>query len=348
MARRIPGVQASLVTDYASLKKTLDVWLDDSALVAETRRFLNSHPASKRSGLGDAQIANWKRPNRRMPASFVEGAALYHCATPNLAPPVRMEAETFWQVFIVHDRKDQQTGMDCTILRYWQRVQWHDDDTSRLTHTAHRSIGEGGGATPEPRSLPNDDAGFEWDPEDDGSVSVSWKIGREPRDCGYALHFPAAIMIDEDHPDAVGGCPTIPVRAAHVLTFVPRSVADRQRKSPGNPRGIPSAIATLPSGNPARLMETYLGIREKKGAKGDFSRLGPWFEEGPQVTQVKEWSHFDLLPNPILEDQCFKSAENSARQNHFRVYATQYEKPSPFLTYFMVFDRLLPDNSKDE
>ncbi len=320
-----------MVTDETNLRSTLKDWLRNSALVAETRNFLKSGPSSNRSGLGDAQLANWK--TRGLPTSFVEGAALYHCAARRQW--IGIEADTFWQVFIVHDVKDQE-NMDCSVFRYWQGVRDLRDtaDNTHLTHHAFRSntVKKKSNA----RSLPEGDLNFRTDPEDDGVVFVSWEIGPEPRDCGYALRF--SDVIAKVGPDAVGGYPGIPVSSARMLTFLPPSIRQRQQKPLGNPRAIPSAIATLLTGNPARVIDDYLGIRKKEGFKGNYYRLGVWFQEGPQVTQVtqvKELFQSDLLPKAIREDSGFNSA--FSYQAPFEIFATQDNEPWPFLHYFMVF-----------
>ena len=279
--------EIAVISNKSDLTSALNGWLASSIILDRTRKLLKSGaPSTERSGLSDGQIANWKR--RGLPESILEGAALYHCAKDrnlhlDTAKRLGIEADTFWQVFIVHAAEnDDQLKLDCTILRYWQGVRALRG-TVYLTHTAHRSAGEGA-SDDKPRSLVEGDCGFDPGDDDDGGVFVSWEVeaGREPRDHGYAVRF--SRVMEREHEEALGGSPTIPVATAHLLAFLPREVLDHQRRKrlPSNPRGRPIAFSTLLHGDPTRVIESYLGIR-KSPANGDFRRLGPWFKEGPLV-----------------------------------------------------------------
>ena len=380
-----------MITDPASLTSTLEEWLDDGDVLTETRRFLKSGSRSGRSGLGDGQIANWRR--RGLPSSFVEGAALYHFGQARRvrgvdpSQEVGIEGDAFWQVFIVHDAaNNRQEWLDCTILRQWQGVRsLHPGDTTWLTHPAYRSTGKNrtndepetddgkngknGKAEEEEKDKTSVESLLEGDPrfrkvqDDDGTVVVSWEIDRESLDYGYIAHFPMAIR--NDHVEAVGGCPSIPIRSANLLAFLPRKYFDeRQMRLPSNPRGIPGAFATLLNGDPVRVMESYLGIHKEDGAKisaagptedrtqkpsvtkRDFShhfrRLGPWFHE---VSNVEAGFGSRRPPPSIRTHDFFKEAERIAQEGGYRAFATHVDVPRPFLTYFMVFGSSPNDRS---
>ena len=361
-----------MITDYSALKRKLLEWINDGDVLAESRKFLRSDESSERSGLGDGQIANWRR--RGLPSSFVEGAALYHCGQPrksaqdDLARRVGMKAEAFWQVFVVEDAGKEQEWLDCTILRQWQGVRCLDlRDTTLLTHTAHRSTRKhdkernaadaGGRKDPEDRkteslvdSLVDQDPCFRRDPEDDSSdddsVVVSWEVDPARSDYGYVARFPTAIK--NNHSEAVGGYPSIPVQSSTMVTFLPpRLIAQMQR--PDNPKGIPKSFATLLDGDPVRAMEGFLGIVKEKGGAGatsdaegdstgdvgDFQRhlrrLGSWFREESQVRRALPSLS---LPKPILEHEIFRREDRPDMRNAF---VTHIVEPYPFLRYFTIF-----------
>ena len=322
-----------MIADSADLVRALSSWIDDGGILSDTRKFLKSGPSSPRSGLGDGQIQNWRRRGGRLPSSFIEGAALYHCAQARSvqlhpAKEIGIAGDSFWQVFVVHNAvDDNQQMVDCTILRYWHGVRARG--TTYFAHTAYRSTGETA-VKDDVCPLPKDDSSFERHFDHDGTVLVSWQIDREPRDLGYVAHFPGAIR--NNHAEAVGGSPTIPVGAVHLLVFLPRSVIDRQRQGhlPSNPRGIPTAFATLLNGNPVHVMESYLESHTRLG----FLRLGPWFREGPLV---EFWHGSHRLPQPIREHKSFESAQNSVHEGDCEAFVANVDDPLPFLTYFMVF-----------
>ena len=95
-----------MISNKSDLTSALNGWLASSIILDRTRKLLKSGaPSTERSGLSDGQIANWKR--RGLPESILEGAALYHCAKDrnlhlDTAKRLGIEADTFWQVFIVH------------------------------------------------------------------------------------------------------------------------------------------------------------------------------------------------------------------------------------------------------
>ena len=329
-----------IVNDNTELRLALSRWLKDSAILAETRRFLKSSGASGgRSGLGDAQLANWRRRGH-LPDSFVEGAALYHCAQAkggqvDPAQRIGIEADAFWQIFIVHETSEPgQTKLDCTILRYWKGVR-STRGTNWLTHVSYCSTGgRNRKDKADVRSLIDEDDNLRVEDEEDGAVVTSWKVGPRPRDYGYRAHFPRTIANNQI--EAVGGCPTIPMDAAHMVAFLPRRILDRQKRMT---RGTPSACATLLNGNPVRIMERYLGLGETP-ARGneDFERrlrrLGPWFEFGPMV---EPWHGPVGLPKAVQDDKAFQEAGKDAQAGSCEAFATHTENPLPFLTYFIVF-----------
>ena len=267
----------------SDLEDNLWNWLDKgSPELVDTRRLLGPDLTGKRSGLGDGQIANWRR-RKRLPDTFVEGAALYHCAqarTGTLDPAARtgIRGDSFWQAFVVAGGDGPK--LDCTILRLWTGVRaLHDNRPGYLTHVAHRSTDQ---ATEErePEELGRKHASFERRFEYGGGVFVSWKVGREPRDYGYELEFPNSIVNNSN--EAVGGLSVIHVDAVHMLVFLPQRVVERlmDMRIPGNPFGLPGSFSTLLHGDGVQVMESYLGIRRNPGT-GDYRRLGPWFRAGP-------------------------------------------------------------------
>lgn len=343
-----------MIDNRRTLTDALRIWLEEGDVLADARKLLNAGPSSKRSGLGDGQIANWKRGDR-LPDTFVEGAALYHCAQarrPLIDPEdIGLTGSSYWQVFVVgNPEHDNQPVLDCAILRYWQDVRALED-TGYLTHVASRSIDptaaedeprvstDGAGAKDKKRAQPKvvelGRKGANFDPqfEDDGSLFVSWEIDRTPRDHGYAVTFPKSIV--NNHDELVGGHSVVPVGSAHLLVFLPQSAVNRlaDRGLPGNPHGLPGAFATLLHGSPARVMERYLGIVES-GAKRDFRRLGPWFRVIPEVEQGSG-SH--PLPPDISRDEVYKKASEWVEAGKFRLYSIHVDKPESFLTYALVF-----------
>ena len=328
-----------MATNNDEFTNTLNKWLNDSAILADTRKFLKSGQDSTRSGgITDGQRANWRR--RGLPNTFVEGAALYHCAQakyvqPTAAQGSAIEGGAFWQVFVVHAPEvDDQPMLDCTVLRCWQGLRAHHRGTDWFAHTATRSIGTPP-AKADVRPLVKDDS-FRPVPQDDGTVIMSWEIGLEPRDQGYHAHFPGSLANGRE--DAVGGCPTIPVASGHLLVYLPQSLLRRQREMrlPGNPRGIPIAFSTfLNGGNPARIMESYLGVRGTRPTEEAFRRLASWFDEGPLVEEWRQDTH--RVPQLIRQHEAFQTAENLAHEGKYEAYATHIDAPRPFLSHFMVF-----------
>ena len=310
------------------------------------------------AGLGDSQIANWWRRHGepRLPETFVEGAALYHCARGSLFDPVehtRSKADSFWHIFFVRgdddDENDSQPRLHCGILRYWENAR-SVGGADHLTHIALRSIDKavakkkpratvsekpekGGESKPELRQLGRSGAGFDPKYDPDGSLFTSWTIDSEPHDYGYAVDFPNAIKNNSD--EAVGGSLAIPVGVAHQLVFLPKRAVVRLANMglPGNPLGLPSAFSLLPGGNPVLLMESYLGIRNSD-MKGDFRRLGPWFKQGPQVM---EGTGPTRPPKAIREDDLYRKAMRYVQEGRSLAFSTHIEIPPPFLSYFMVF-----------
>ena len=344
------------------LEEGLWRWLDKSSgRLADAREFLGSGSAGARRGLGDSQIANWRRRHgeRRLPETFVEGAALYHCARGGLFDSVEhtgIRADSFWHIFFVRggddDENDSQPRLNCGILRYWENAR-SLRGADHLTHFALRSIDEAAAkkeprATagekpekfdknkPEPRQLGRPDAGFDPKYDPDGSLFTSWTIADDPHDYGYAVDFPNAIKNDSD--EAVGGSLAIPVGVAHQLVFLPKRAVTRlvDLRLAGNPRGLPSAFSLLPGGNPVLLMESYFGIRDHgdHGIKGDSRRLGHWFKQGPQVV---EGTGSTRLPQAIREDPLYKEAERYVQEGRCVAFSTRIADPPPFLSYFMVF-----------
>ena len=342
-----------MVANSADLTKTLNRLLDNPAAVADTRKFLKSDSGSERSGLGDGQVANWRRRGR-LPDTFVEGAALYHCGYHekvssdqyDLVQRIGIKGDTFWQVFVVQDSKDHNPRkLDITILRHWQGVR-SLRGTTHLIHTAHRSIEKSAGKKKRKSdvgSLKEHDPSFKEDFDDDGTAVVSWEIGRLPDDHGYEADFPNAL--EKYNVESAGGYPAIPVDTAYVLIFLPRSVFESQpiESLPSNPRGLPTAISTHVMGNPVNVMESFLGIGKVPTSKA-FRRVELWFQEEQQVVRWLPNSHdsddshdFPDVPPLIREHGTFKNAVKSVHEGGHRAFATQVEKPLPFLFYFMVF-----------
>ncbi len=335
-----------MVNDKAEFLRSLDRWLEDRSILAETRKFLNLEPLGKRSGLGDGQIANWRRRGR-LPGTFVEGAALYRCARPassiqkeQWAERMGIEGDAFWQIFIVYEEVDPtQPALDVCALQYWQGVRALRG-VAHLTQAAYRSrwTKEDGQnddvSLSDVRSLPGEDESFKLEAEEDGALFASWDVGSAPRDCGFVVYFPGAIKNHQS--EAVGGTPRIPVDVAHTVTFLPRTILERVREKrlPSNPKGVPSAFAALLDHNPGRVMEDYLGLRDKPETRGNFRRLGPWFKEGPQV---ERWEGAHYLPPSIRKDESFQRAESALRAGEYEAFATHIDNPEPFLRQMMVF-----------
>ena len=339
-----------MITDNDELMSALNNWIKDHAILEDTRKFLRagSGQGAKRSGaLGDGQIANWRR-RESLPEAFVQGAALYHCAHARNAPlPAAgqkamarqnaIEGDEFWQVFILDPAKDDKQPMiGCTILRAFQGIRAHHRGTSDwFTHAAYRSAAKTAESAKQdvPRALVEDDS-FRRIPDADGAVVVSWRIGAEPRDQGYQVSFPNSIA--KNRPEAVGGCPTIPVASSHLLAYFPRSLRDRHRemRQPSNPLSIPSVISLLPVGNPVRVMESYLGIHDIP-TEEDFLRIAPWFQQEPLAEPWKHDSH--RVPQLIREHEAFKEAEGWVHEDKYEAFATHVDAPLPFLSYFMIF-----------
>ena len=344
-----------MIDSRRELTDALWIWLQGGDVLAEARRILNAGRNSKRSGLGDGQIANWRR-GKSLPDTFVEGAALFCCGQaerPLIDPEdTGLTGSSFWQVFVVGDPKQgNQPDLDCAILRYWQDVRALGD-VRYLTHGAARSIDpsaakdEARAGTVAARAEEKKRAGpkvvelakrkgaeFDHQYEADGSLFVCWQIDRVPRNHGYAVTFPKSIA--NDHDELVGGSSEIAVGSMHLLVFLPKRAVDRlaARGLPGNPHGLPGAFATMLRGSPARVMERYLGILES-GVKGDFRRLGPWFRVIPEVEQGAG-SH--PLPPEIGKHDIYEKASEWVEAGDYRLFSVHVDKPLPFLTYAVVF-----------
>ena len=143
------------------------------------------------------------------------------------------------------------------------------------------------------------------------------------------------------HDEAVGGETAIAVRSAHQLIFLPTGSIDRLRslRLPGNPEGWPSAFSTLPAGDPVRVMEGYLRLREdeedRDGEERDYlRRLGHWFRQGPAV-QKGIGRHEP--PEALRERKLYKKAMQFVDEGRGQVFSTHIDKPVPFLRYVLVF-----------
>ena len=358
-----------MIANIDEFVDTLRKWLDDSSILADTRRFLESGQGDKLPGaITDSQRANWRRKGRGLPGAFVQGAALCYRAQPGTAQPsaahrCAIEGGPFWQLMIVHalDRVDQEM-MDCSILRLWHGLRTIRRSAEWFAHTALRSTeksdenskkaeppveedcpgtGKTDGWLGDPKEWPEkveplvEDDSFR--PHGDGAVVrgdgyvvPSWAVGREPRDQGYAVHFRAAIT--NHRVEAVGGYPHVPVTSGHLLAYLPRSALDR--KLPSNPRGVPTAFSAFLHGDPAGQMEEYLGIHKSPSEK-DFRRIAAWYNEGPQVA---EWSQgVDGVPKLIRQHAFFEHAEDCVRRGTHQAFVTHINSPDPFLSHFMVF-----------
>ena len=312
-------------------------------MLAAARGFLGS-----RSGLSEGQIGNWRRRESGMPDTFVEGAALYHSAQSfkNLVDPAEytgIEADRFWQIFFVRfveddtqpGRNDSQPRLHCGILRYWENVRSLQGDRY-LSHVALRSFDE---RKPPATPLGRTETAFYPEYDNDSSLLVSWKIDPEPHDCGYEVDFPDAIR--NNHDEAVGGDTAIAVRSAHQLVFLPTGSIERLRnlRLPGNPEGWPSAFSTLPAGDPVRVMEGYLRLREDGGGRDGeerdyFRRLGPWFRQGPAV---RKGIGRHEPPEALRERELYEEAMRHVDEGRSQVFSTRIDKPVPFLRYILAF-----------
>ena len=330
-----------MVANIDEFADTLEQWLDDGGILADTRRFLESGEDSERpGGITDSQRANWRR--RGLPGAFVQGAALcYRAQSGTTRPPAAhrgpIEGGPYWQVIVVHapERVDQEM-LDCSILRLWHDLRALDRGSDWFTHIMSRSKGGKPDENPEGVEPLVEDDSFQCVPFGEDVTLVSWDVGREPRDQGYASHLRAAIA--NDRVEAVGGHPGISVTSGHLLAFLPRSVLDR--KLPSNPRGVPTAFSALLFGdNPARLMERYLGIHENPTEK-DFRRIASWYEEGPQVGEWLQGAHG--VPELIRRHPFFEDAEDRVRKGTHQAFVTHIDDPSPFLSHFMVFGSRRP------
>ena len=336
-----------MVRSRDELEESLWVWLDGSGgELADARNFLGSGSTGVRRGLSDSQIANWRHRHgeRRLPNTFIEGAALYHCARGGLFDSVKysgIKADSFWHIYFVRggddDPNDSQPRLNCAIIRYWENVRSLGNAT-HLTHFALRSIDKDNAKDenkPEPQPLGrwSDPPGFDPQYDSDGSLFASWDIDGEPHDYGYAVDFPNAIANDGD--EAVGGTLAIPVGVAHQLVFLPKRAVERLANMGliGNPLGLPSAFSLLPGGNPVQQMESYLGVR-KHGAKGDARRLGPWFRQWPQVV---EGIGSTRPPKAIRKNGFYDQAVRYVQEGRCVAFSTRGDVPPPFLSYLMVF-----------
>src|SRR5262245_16667443 len=112
------------MSDYSreDLLRDIAAWLRDDNVLTRTRSFLGGH------GLNEVKIANWNRPKREIPETFIEGAALNYCARAEVldaktAERTRLKAREYWQVFAVSAMRDRDGNHDCTVFRYWTGVQ---------------------------------------------------------------------------------------------------------------------------------------------------------------------------------------------------------------------------------
>ena len=351
-----------MIDSREALTDALWHWLEQSDTLTEARRFLSQDPTSKRSGLGDGQIANWRR-KKTLPDTFLEGAALYHCALaekPLIDPEeTGLTGSSFWQVFVVGNpaqfnqpipkkldsikpktTKPKIEKLDCAILRYWQDVQALGDD-GYLSHVAYRSrsatveLNEKDKEKEKPKveELGGTGTKLEIKHENDGNLFVRWQIDREARDHGYTVNFPEAITHGRN--ELVGGTPTIAVGSAHLLVFLPKSSVDRLKR-PANPHGLPDAVRMHVTGSPVRVMEGYLGISEADDNENtnDVRRLGPWFRT---IQHVEQGPGIHPLPLAISENKIYRNASEWVDAGEFKLFSVHVDRPLPFLTYALAF-----------
>jgi hypothetical protein len=315
------------MTDYDREVLTNEVkeWLKDPAILLKARELLGG------KGLSDVKISNWRRDNRAIPDTFIEGVALDFCARAEFlnteaAQRAKLTADTFWQVFVVSPQQNVDGKHDLTVLRYWTEVKStrHSRPGAHLTHRTWFS-GSNSPVIDIETKAPHKDV-----LEEIGMVAVSWKLeGEQPRDLGYRLHIKSGISIrsgGSGRYEFLGGLSCIPVDRSMLIIQIPKEIIKSSTDIFDiSPFARPQCIQFLPDAAPLQMIQSFLTRAL------DRRWLEPWFEKlGPAQTATEARVEIPLALQNELDQ-----IDHSGRLIQF---SKQVDSPAPYLCYLLVFE----------
>src|SRR5438067_4537247 len=217
----------SPMADPERWKEQLWKWIDDPGVRVATRLFLGGE------GLSDAKIANWRR--REFPDTFIEGAALAHCAgggdfDVRAFEQTKLAGHEFWQVFIVSGDSDDRGNHGCSIMRLWTGTR-RKSGVPHPIDFAHKTWFTGPSSTKHPpvRNIVGPQSLETIPIGKSKAFSVVWSVAdSEPHDFGYRADVDATVATrflqrNQKH-EYLGGMSTIPVERGVLVASFPHSV----------------------------------------------------------------------------------------------------------------------------
>jgi len=326
-------------------------WLDDDQVLSKTRGFLGGQ------GLGEAKVANWSRPERDVPETLIEGAALYHCARSgtfdtSAAERTGLVGGRFWQVFVVGPRPDANGNHDCLVVRCWQDVRHYGERRDELFLT-HKTWFTGVPDDKNPvidlmaartlvREVPGkpNTEGDGWTAIEDESTSsrgreiaVSWRVPREERrDYGYAVRLAGTVSTKPpkgQRHEYLGGLSTIPMEEEVLIVSLPPQLLKASGDLLDDYTFVrPQCLEFLAEGIPITVLEAFLQARLAR------KHLAPWFDNRGRA---RLWRDSGLeLPPPI--ESLLKAQGVSLNSDDGTAFVARVVSPAPYLYYSMVFE----------
>ena len=323
----------------AALVRDIKKWLKDPDILAATRRALDGQ------GLSDTKITNWSKPDRDVPDTFIEGAALYKSA---LAAPretvdgsavqqTGFRGRAFWQIFQVSEECDDQHNHHCSVYRYWTDVQFVEDNR-HLPYLTHKTWFTG-----TPRDLENAASEI---PTAVGAtpmetvrlhehwVAVSWPIsdGR-PRDFGYKIELAGTVSANPPEPqkhEYLGGLSVVPVEHDIIIVSIPKSLIKSQSPLGDEPIFTrPLAIQFLADAVPTEIIENHLQ------KKIDRRWLAPWFSNRGPADALRDVAL--EYPAPLKQALSGDPLGQLDSRTHV-AFCTKQAKPLPYLYSCLCFE----------
>ena len=324
--------------DKNKLLKDLRAALGDKEVLSLTRRFLGG------IGLADAKIANWRRDERKLPDSLVEGAALYHCLKNRAFDELAAErtgvvAHTCWQAFFVSDSADKNNNHDCSVFRLWSGIrQFRRDNRERFF--IHKTWFTGDGSERVSELVANDDVHldqkiFSQTPEG-SELAVRWKIPWiDPREVGYNVRLKSTVAgkpSKGQRHEYLGGLTGIPVERLFLIASIPKRLLTKSQDlldfNEGQSYKAPKCLEFLADGVPIHVLEGFLQGRL------DLEWLLPWFDSRGTAQPWDEAGH--SLPKPIADLALQQELSLSSPDHESFVF--RVDSPAPYLYYSLVFE----------
>lgn len=347
-----------MLKNKGELRERVKQWLVDEDLLRRTRAFLGG------DGLGESKIANWNKPDRGIPDTFLEGAALYHCAENELiadraAKKFGLIGECFWQVFVVSPTPHRETGNhDCLVIRLWEQVEPYGGQKREL-HFATKTWFTGDfpcDSSPVFDLVTNEALSQKTglSPDQEHEILLRWKVEGVRRDYGYSIYLPntiAGTQSDKQRFDYVVGLPVIPVKSAVIMTILPDRIRAKKRgdDDPFAPESPilqePKALGFHAQDDPLETIERVLG-REWQ--------LASWIDTDPGAVELWRESNMEIpekirnaltdIRRPAEVRLTEADIKTRSKADH-SIFVTRISFPEPLLHYGFYFK--LPESEQE-